>query len=372
MIKDISQCNILIVDDTKTNIDILVKVLGDRYRLAVVLDGNSAIEYAENYIPDLILLDIMMPGIDGYGVIRRLKSNAYTKHIPVIFISALSEMKNKSDGFKLGAVDYIIKPFEIEEVQARVKTHLQLTLSQQELTFQNEMLEKRVKERTRELILTQQATIMSMATLAEYRDAETGGHINRVKGYVSKLGERLKSHPLYSKVFTEEYIELLTLSSPLHDIGKVGVPDHILLKPGKLTPDEFKEMELHTVYGRDVILAAEKELGQMSFLKIAKDVAYTHHEKWDGSGYPNGLKGNDIPVCGRLMAITDVYDALITKRVYKPPFSHKKAISIIAGEKGKHFDPEITEVFLENQEEFRSIAMRYVESEEEKEALDIK
>lgn len=359
------------MDDTKSNIDILVKVLGNSYRLAVALDGKTALDYANNYIPDLILLDIMMPELDGYEVIKRLKANPRTKDIPVIFVSALSEIKCKSDGFRLGAVDYIIKPFEIEEIKARIKTHLLLTLTQRELALQNEMLEKKVKERTRELISTQQATIMSMATLAEYRDSETGGHINRVKGFVEKLAKSMKNHSRFKAVITEEYIELLTLSCPLHDIGKVGVPDHILLKPGKLTYSEFEEMKLHTVYGRNVIVAAEKNLGDMSFLRIAKEIIYTHHEKWDGTGYPKGLKGEDIPISGRIMAIADVYDALISRRVYKPPLSHREAINIIRDGKGKHFDPYIVEIFLENHGEFRKIAMEYAEFEEERQALRI-
>jgi putative two-component system response regulator len=367
--KPISQCNVLIVDDTKVNLEILVRALSDSYEVSVAMHGRSALELIAESPPDLILLDIMMPDMDGYEVIRILKSNPATSHIPVIFLTALSQIKNKSLGFQLGAVDYIVKPFEIEEVQARVRTHLSLVLAQNELKNQNEILDAKVKERTQELILTQQATIESMAALAEYRDSETGGHINRIKNYIQVFAQHLSARPEYSEVFTAKYIELLTLSSPLHDIGKVGVRDHILLKPGKLSSEEFEEMKKHVVYGRNVIVTVEKKLGSMSFLNIAKDIAYTHHEKWDGTGYMEGMQGTQIPMAGRIMAIVDVYDALISKRVYKMPYSHRQAIDTISRGRGKHFDPNLVDIFLELQEDIRQIALNFVESEEEKRAL---
>jgi putative two-component system response regulator len=367
--KHISQCNVLIVDDTKVNLDILVRALSDSYDLSVAMRGRSALELIGDSPPDLILLDIMMPDMDGYEVIRILKSNPATSHIPVIFLTALSQIKNKSLGFKLGAVDYIVKPFEIEEVKARVRTHLSLVLAQNELRNQNEILDAKVKERTQELILTQQATIESMAALAEYRDSETGGHINRIKNYIQVFAQHLSTRPEYCELFTAKYIELLTLSSPLHDIGKVGVRDHILLKPGKLSSEEFEEMKKHVVYGRNVIVTVEKKLGSKSFLNIAKEIAYTHHEKWDGSGYMEGMQGTQIPMAGRIMAIVDVYDALISKRVYKMPYSHRQAVDIIAQGRGTHFDPDLVDMFLEIQEDIRQIALTFVESEEEKQAL---
>jgi adenylate cyclase len=229
--------------------------------------------------------------------------------------------------------------------------------------------ERRVKERSLQLALAQEAIIESMASLTEKRDPQTGGHIKRTQNYIKVLAEFLKNQPKFRSQLNDEIIELLYKSAPLHDIGKVGVPDEILLKPGKLTDDEYKEMEKHTVYGRDAIIATEKKLGAGSFLHFAIDIAYTHHERWDGTGYPRGIKEGQIPLSGRLMALADTYDALITRRVYKPPFSHKKAIGIIIEEKGTHFDPDIVDAFLKIEEKFRRIAIKYADSEVERSAL---
>ncbi len=262
---DLAHCTVLAVDDTKFNLDILVNTLGTKHELAVALDGTTALEMATACPPDLILLDIMMPGLDGYEVLTRLKQHPATREVPVIMLSALSDLGNKARGFQLGAVDYVSKPFEIEELQARVCTHLSLAQARKDLRHHNEALEEKVRERTHELILTQQATIESMAALAEYRDPETGQHIHRVKGYVTLLAEELRTLPQYRPLLTREYIELLSLSCPLHDIGKVGVSDHILLKPGPLTAEEFEEMKRHTDYGRDVILSVQKKTRTNAF-----------------------------------------------------------------------------------------------------------
>lgn len=234
--------------------------------------------------------------------------------------------------------------------------------------YTNRMIES-LRARTKEIELTQAVTIESLATLAEYRDPETGGHIRRTMNYVRLMAEHLRSLPKYKEFLTERNITLLYQSAPLHDIGKVGVPDHILLKPGKLTDDEFTEMKRHPVYGRDTILKSTKTLGSTSFLQFAMEIAHTHHEKWDGSGYPQGLKGEDIPLSGRLMAIADVYDALISKRVYKPPFPHSKAVAIIQKDRATHFDPELVDVFMELNEDFRQIAIKYADIQEERDAL---
>ncbi len=228
-----------------------------------------------------------------------------------------------------------------------------------------------VKRRTRELALTQQATIECMTSLVEARDPETGGHIKRTQAYVMILAKHLKKHPDYKKQLDDEYIELLYYCAPLHDIGKVGVQDKVLLKPGKLSDEEFEEMKKHTVYGRDAILSAETRLGENSFFHVARNVVYAHHEKWDGSGYPEHLKGEDIPLFGRLMAVADVYDALISKRVYKPPMSHKKAIQIIVEGKGVYFDPDIVDAFLEVEDRFLEIALKYLDFEEERTILEV-
>jgi putative two-component system response regulator len=363
--KDLIDEKILVVDDTEANIDILVEALGEDYDICVAMDGESALQTVNDDPPSLILLDIMMPGIDGYEVCRRLKKDPKTEEIPIIFITAMSELENKTKGFELGSVDYITKPFEVMEVKARVKTHLSLMHTKKQLANQNEILEIRVKERTKELSLTQDATIFSLATLAEYRDPETGAHIRRTQNYVKALCERLKTYPKYKEFLSTTTIDLLYKSAPLHDIGKVGVPDSILLKPGKLTNDEYEEMKLHTVYGRDTILAAEKILGTKStFMTFAREIAYTHQEKWDGSGYPEGKKDEEIPFSGRLMAVADVYDALTSERVYKTRFSHEKAVHIIVEGKSKHFDPDIVEAFVEITEEFEKIASAYLDSNE--------
>ncbi len=357
-----SQGSILIVDDTEENVDILLAALGELYDISVAIDGETALEMIEEYTPDLILLDIMMPGINGYEVCERLKRQTRTLKIPIIFLTALSEAQDEEKGLQLGAVDYITKPFNPFLVKARVKNHL-------ELKMHRDNLELLVQQRTSELELTQEVTIESMGTLAEYRDPETGGHIQRTKHYVKILANHLKNKLKFSAQLDDRAIESLHKSAPLHDIGKVGVPDHILLKPGRLTEAEFDEMKKHTIYGRDAISRAEKKLGNRSFLHYALEIAESHQEKWDGSGYPNGWKGEQIPLSGRLMAIADVYDALISKRVYKAPFSHSKAVAIIEEGRGSHFDPDLVDAFLEVAEEFRQIALQHVDFPEEREAL---
>ncbi|MFC1866695.1 two-component system response regulator [Thermodesulfobacteriota bacterium] len=357
--------NVLVVDDTETNIDILVETLGDDYDISVAMDGESALEDIADRVPDLILLDIMMPGMDGYEVCERLKSDDATKNIPVIFLTAMTEEQDEAKGLALGAVDYVTKPFSPELVKSRVRNQL-------ELKRHRDHLEELVQERTMELILTQDATIYALATLAEYRDPETGGHIRRTQNYVLALAEHLQSHPKFSSFLDDKTIALLYKSAPLHDIGKVGVQDSILLKPGKLTDEEFDEMKNHTTYGHDTILKVEQEIGDeftSSFLSLSREIAYTHQEKWNGSGYPRGLKEEAIPISGRLMAVADVYDALISKRVYKPPFPNSKAVAIIEESKGNHFDPDMVDAFLELEDNFREIALEHTDFDEEREAL---
>ncbi len=358
---------ILIVDDEIRNIRVLEGVLFPLdYTILAAENGQECLNSAEENLPDIILLDIMMPGMDGYEVCTLLKQNAVTSKIPVIFVTALSDTKNETRGFEIGAVDYITKPISPAIVRERVKTHLALY-------NQNRVLEQKVQERTEELLCTRSVTILGLATLAEYRDNETGGHIIRTQRYIGKLLENLRENIEFRKKFNDEYMDLLFKSAPLHDIGKVGVPDNILLKPGKLTEDEFNEMKKHTQLGHDAIQIAESSLKsdeENSFLCIAREITLSHHEKWDGSGYPNGIIGQDIPVSGRLMSIADVYDALISKRVYKPPFTHKKAVGIIIEGQGSHFDPQYVDAFVHMQEDFRKIAIEFADSEEERKILE--
>ncbi len=364
------QPKILIVDDTPENIDVLGEILKPLYRRSVALNGEKALKLSRSgEPPDLILLDIMMPGMDGYEVCQKLKADPKTSKIPIIFVTAKSEVEDETRGLELGAVDYITKPVSPPIVLARIKTHLDLKTARDLLEDQNRVLEQKVAERTEELVLTQDVTINSLASLAETRDNETGGHIRRTQHYVRALAEELMTHPAFSHFLDEEAIDLLYKSAPLHDIGKVGVPDAILLKPGKLTDEEFLEMKKHAVYGREAILKAEESFkGKVgsSFLRFAREIAYTHHEKWDGSGYPKGISGPDIPIPGRLMAAADVYDALISKRVYKTPFSHSKAVQILSKGRGSHFDPDVIDAFLKIQEEFRNIALDFADHDEER------
>jgi len=334
----------------------LVDLLGDIYDVSVALDGESALESVEEEVPSLILLDIMMPGIDGYEVCKRLKSSDTTKDIPVIFLTAMTEEQDEEKGLNLGAVDYIHKPFSPSLVLSRVKNHLELKMHQ-------EHLEELVRERTQELQMTQDVTIASLATLAEYRDPETGGHINRTKNYVKILAKHLRTHDKYRDYLSESMIDLMHKSTPLHDIGKVGVPDSILLKPGKLTDDEFNEMKKHTIYGRDALKRAEQTLGENSFLQVAREIAESHHEKWNGSGYPHGLAKEGIHICGCIMAIADVYDALVSKRCYKDPIPHERVVEIIKEGRGQHFDPDIVDAFLEIAEDFREISIQFADYE---------
>jgi len=354
---------ILIVDDTPENIDVLIEVLSD-YKRSVATNGEKALQIARSdNPPDLILLDIMMPGMDGYEVCEKLKADDKTKTIPVIFLTAMTDEESERKGLGLGAVDYITKPISPPIVMERVKNHLLLKLARESLENQNIILEEKVRERTQELALTQDVTIFCMAVVAEYRDPETGGHIKRTQNYIKALATQLRNYEKYASGLNDQTIELLYKSAPLHDIGKVGVPDSILMKPGKLTDEEFDEMKMHPTYGRDAILAAERKLGgESTFLRYAREIAYSHQEKWDGSGYPEGLKGDAIPVSARLMAVADVYDALISKRVYKPAFSHKEAIKIITEGKGSHFDPTMVEALLEMEDEFRNIALEHADS----------
>ncbi len=358
--QSVNQATVLIVDDTPDNISVMSSLLKDLYRVKVATNGETALKIASSHdAPDIILLDIMMPGMDGYEVCRQLKSSVLTKKIPVIFITSLLETEDETKGFDIGAVDYITKPVSPPIVLARVKTHLALY-------DQNRTLEEKVRERTEDLVHGRDVTIHSMAVLAETRDNETGDHIMRTKNYVRILAERLMVHPRFRDYLDLESVELLFKSTPLHDIGKVGVPDRILLKPGKLTVEEFEEMKMHTVYGRDAILKAEEALGdnpETSFLRVAREITISHHEKWDGSGYPYGLKGQGIPISGRLMAIADVYDALVSKRVYKNSMSHEAAVQIITKGDGRtmpnHFDPAVLETFIELNIQFKIVAEKY-------------
>lgn len=363
---------ILVVDDTPDNLRLMGALLKDRYRVKVARDGMRGLEIAAALPqPDLILLDIMMPEIDGFEVCRRLKEDPHTRNIPVIFLTAKSEVTDEQQGFDLGAVDYITKPISPPTLLARVDTHLRLKLSGDFLRDQNAFLEAEVQRRSQEVTAIQDVTIMAMASLAETRDSDTGNHILRTQRYVEILAKKLMDHPRFADELTPETVSMIVKSAPLHDIGKVGIPDRILLKPGRFTPEEFEIMKAHTTLGRDAIISAERQLGlDVDFLRFAKEIAYSHQEKWDGSGYPLGLAGDDIPVSGRLMAVADVYDALISRRVYKEGMPHEQAVEIIRKGRGNHFDPDMTDIFLEIADQFHEIALQYADSDDELQAKD--
>jgi putative two-component system response regulator len=352
---------VLVVDDTPDNLSLMGGLLRDHYHVKVANQGEKALKIAQGeQPPDLILLDIMMPGMDGYEVCRRLKANLHTRDIPVIFLTARADMEDERQGLALGAVDYITKPISPPILLARVATHLALKASADFLRDKSAYLEREVALRTLEVQAIQDVTIMAMTSLAETRNNETGNHIRRTQLYVKALAEHLRDHPRFAHVLTDRMVDLLYKSAPLHDIGKIGIPDAILLKPGKLTVEEFEIMKTHTTLGRNAIEEAERRLGmRVAFLSVSKEIAYSHQEKWDGSGYPEGLKGDAIPVSARLMAVADVYDALISKRVYKPAFPHEQACAAIVKGRGTHFDPDMVDAFVAIAQDFLRISLRY-------------
>lgn len=355
---------VMVVDDTPQNLMLMTELLGSLYRVIVANSGERALKLlGMPQLPDLILLDIMMPGMDGYELLSRVKTDSRLSRIPVIFLTAKAEVEDEALGLQLGAVDYITKPISPPIVLARVRTHLMLKASADFLHDKAAFLEAEVSRRTREVAAIQDVTVLALSSMAETRDNETGNHILRTQRYVRLLAEHLKHHPRFTAQLTDSYIELLFKSAPLHDIGKVGIPDSILLKPGRLTAEEFEIMKTHTTIGYESILRAEQSLGEeLEFLRPAKEIALSHQEKWNGSGYPQGLAGEAIPLSARLMAVADVYDALISKRVYKPAMTHHEAVALMQEGRGTHFDPDVLDAFMTIHDAFRQVADSYVDS----------
>jgi len=343
---------ILIVDDISENIHVLMNILKYKYQIQVATSGVKAIDMAVKNLPDLILLDIMMPEVNGYAVLEALKLEPSTANIPVIFVSAMGEVTDETKGLALGAVDYITKPVIAELVLSRVNTHLALKKH-------TDHLDELVKDRTEQLKRNKDAILLVMGLVAEYRDLETGDHLQRTSRYVRVMTESLLSHAQFKDQLTEEHVEMFSNAAPLHDIGKVAIADRILLKEGKLTKEEFEIMKQHAVVGEQTIAEAQLYLDDPALLDTAKEIAGSHHEKWDGSGYPRGLKGNNIPLSARIMMFADVYDALISKRSYKRAFAHQKACDVIKQNVGTHFDPVLYDVFFSLQNEFKEIAEKF-------------
>ena len=355
------QQTILIVDDNPENLTVLGELLCERYRVRAANSGARALQLAaQSPLPDLILLDIMMPGLSGYEVLEQLQQSPTLRHIPVIFTTAMNAEEDEQRGIVLGAVDYLTKPLKPAIVLARVSAHIELKLARDRLQHVNESLEAEIGRRMRENLMIQEVTIRALARLAETRDNETGNHILRTQHYVQALALRASRHPRFADELDEQSIALIAKSAPLHDIGKVGIPDQVLLKVGKLTPEEWEVMKTHAAIGAEAIRRAEADTSEpVRFLDYAKQVARHHHERWDGSGYPDGLAGEAIPLAARLMALADVFDALISRRVYKQAFNFEEARRIMASQGGKHFDPDLLAAFLEGYDEFCEIARRH-------------
>jgi len=382
---------ILIVDDTPENLSVLGEILQPHYHVKVASSGSRALSVATaTPSPDLILLDVMMPGLDGYMVLEHLQAQENTRAIPVLFVTALDASEDEERGLALGAVDYITKPIRPAVVLARVRTHLRLKQASDFLRDQNDFLELEVIRRMRDNQLIQNVSIHALANLAEARDTETSNHIRRTQKYVTVLARKLREHPKYSYRLTPRFIELISRATPLHDIGKVGIPDLVLRKNGYLTPEEFEVMKQHTKIGAEAIdqamraactdqeyqalrvyssIGPEEVLAEgerekpLAFLELAKEIAYYHHERWDGMGYPMGLKGEEIPLPARLMAIADVFDGIVSHHVYKKRVSIEESVQLIINGRGSYFDPDLVDSFLGVVEDFRSIAMYYADEQ---------
>lgn len=359
--------HILIADDQPSILLVLEEMLEERFEVHSFTDGQGLLDYVrQGGAVDLVLTDVMMPGVDGFEVCRQLKADEHTRDIPILFLSSLESDNDEAFGLSLGAEDFIHKPFSPPVVLARVRNHLALADAGKQLLRRNEQLEELVAERTREVVRrgeqvinAQDAMITALCTLAEVRDNETGNHILRTQAYVRVLAQAMREHPAYSAQLDDEMITMISKSAALHDIGKVAIPDAILLKPGRLDAGERAIMQTHCAHGRDAIAVACQNADGSSYLRYAVDIAYSHHERWDGQGYPEGMRGAAIPLAARLMAIADVYDALISKRVYKPAFPHHEVVGIIAAERGQQFDPDMVDAFLRVAGQFEEIALSH-------------
>ncbi|MBU2487929.1 MAG: response regulator [Proteobacteria bacterium] len=353
---DPSACTVMVVDDVQENRNLLERALQGRYRVRKVPDGETALLAMEEDPPDLVLLDVRMPGMDGFELVQIMKVSPLLSEIPVIFITGLDDIGNKSRGFALGGVDYITKPFQILEVQARVKTHISLILAARKLKHHAELLEQTVEQRTQQLSLALEKlkgasldSIYRLARAAEYRDDDTAAHVERMSRYSRLIALALG--------LNHNTAEAILYAAPMHDVGKIGIPDRILLKPGKLDSEEWTIMKSHSEIGKKILEGADG-----GFLKLAEVIAWTHHEKWDGSGYPRGLAGTKIPLVGRITAVTDVFDALICRRPYKEPFPVEKALRIIREGSGGHFDPRVVDAFFSVEDQILGVMEEYKES----------
>ncbi len=358
--------SILIVDDSPDNLSLMAGLLLNHYTVKTAIAGAQVMKIAVTEQPDVILLDIMMPDLDGYEVCRRLKADSLTSQIPVIFLTSKTDSESEQLGMTVGAVDYITRPVTPAILMSRVKAHFMVAANAKTMRINNEYLEFEVSKRTRQMASLQNVTILALASLAETRDSETGNHLKRTQYYMELLCKYLRRQPRFTDFLSPERIQFMIQCAPLHDIGKVGIPDRVLLNPGRYSEAEFEIMKAHPTLGRNAIANAQASAPQDGeFFDIAKQIIYSHHEKWDGSGYPQGLAQEAIPIPARLMALADVYDALICQRVYKAGMPHAQAVQIIVEGRGKHFDPDVVDAFLALDAEFQVVATRFADSVED-------
>ncbi len=350
----------MIVDDTPENLKLLDQMLRkEGYSVQTFLGGEVALEAAAEDPPDMILLDIKMPGMDGFEVCRRLKVSETLRDIPVLVVSALLDLESKEKAFRAGAVDYVTNPFQMEEIRARVRTHMRLRQMQLELEKHNHQLEDLLRQKVKEIGDAQLSTILAISSLTEERDYSTGSHIDRTRVFCRLLAKKLREYSRYERVISQTFVDNIFHAAPLHDIGKVGIPDGILLKPGALTPEEFEIIKTHPLRGARTLERVRTKYPYNEFINMGIALTKYHHEKWDGTGYPEGLAGEDIPLEARIMALADVYDALRHERPYKEPFSHEKSYAIILEGEGNHFDPLVVEAFRSLADFFALLCERF-------------
>jgi len=346
---------IIMVDDDVTNLTVAMNNLMEKYNFFTAPSGSKLFSILNKVEPDLILLDVEMPGMDGFEVIKLLKSEERTASIPVVFLTGKIDPASEVQGLDMGAIDYITKPFSNELLVKRIDMHLLLEKQKKEQLRYSQNLESEVDKKTRTVFELQTTILKTIAELVERRDSVTGGHIERTQHYLRLLVGYLIKRSIYAEEILSWDIDLFIMSSQLHDVGKISIRDDILMKPGKLAAEEFDEMKKHTVFGAEIIRDIEDNTQDNDFLKYAETLTVSHHERWDGTGYPNGLTGSDIPLMGRLMAIVDVYDALTNDRPYKKAFSHEESLSIIKKGAGTQFDPALVEVFLECEKDMERV-----------------
>ncbi len=352
----VGQKNIFLVDDNVTNLTIGKNALIGKYNVFTIPSGEKLLKLLEKIVPDLILLDVEMPGINGYEACKIIKSTEGLEQVPIIFLTAKTDTASELEGLSLGAIDYITKPFSPPLLLKRIEVHLLVEEQKEELKNYSDNLMEMVIEKTRTVVALQNAILKTVAELVECRDDITGAHIERTQNYLRILTSKLLEVGIYRDIIEKWDMEVFLQSAQLHDVGKIAIKDGILRKNAKLTEDEFEEMKEHTTFGERIIEKISKSAVEDDFLEHARILAVTHHEKWDGSGYPLGLAGENIPLQGRLMAIADVYDALISERPYKKAFTHEEAVNIITAGSGKHFDPKLIEIFLVVAGEFKEIS----------------